>query len=130
MKLFTVPLSFRTGCRAAEAKALTNLQLTAAIDVWIDDIGDDRVASGDRVVCQEQHGLTGRRDLERSSEHSLAYEFASVRSLQGLPLQPEADTIAVGRDGVSLAEQGYPSVVAKPGTTWAGRHAYEYVPRR
>lgn len=71
---------FRSG--KGEAKLLAGSGLGCEVDVRAVNDCDDGVSAGDGVVGQEDHGLSGRRNLYRSEWNCFGGQFIEPRALE------------------------------------------------
>lgn len=81
------PFRGRRGLRE-EAEPLSGAGLGGAPDVGAGDHRDHGVPAGQRMVGEEQHRQTGRRDLQRSGDRPLAGQFASAGVGKAGSVQP------------------------------------------
>ena len=58
--------------KTADFDRLARTQLCRSIDRRLREHGDDGIASGDRVVSEEHHGVAVRRELDRAPDQPFA----------------------------------------------------------
>ena len=83
------------GFGPAEADLAADRDLGGEVQLGVDHDGDHRVAAGDRVVGQEEHGQPFRRDLQGAGDGALAGQFALAGALQRGSLQAHADAVGL-----------------------------------
>ena len=83
------------GFGPAEADPSADGDLRGEVQLGVDHHGDHRVAAGDRMVGQEEHGQALGRDLQGTGDGAFAGQLALAGALQRGPVQPHADPVGL-----------------------------------
>ena len=93
---------------------LAGLGLGGQVEIGVEHDADDRVATRDRVVGEEERGLARGRHLESAGDHALAGELTLPGSFEPGAGESHAHAVALRGHRVGAAEQGRERGVGEP----------------
>ena len=83
------------GRRPAEADLAADRDLGCEVELGVDHDGDHRVAAGDRMVGEEEHGQALRGNLEGAGNGALTGQFAGRGCAAAVPVQAHAHPVGL-----------------------------------